>query len=149
MPGIRLAVIGAICVSCGRERLLPDPRAYETVFHKEARERGWDAYPTTLEVKYEFIEGFSTEARCGFGDNTVTIDAETWEKASDTHREVLVFHELGHCLLMRNHRNECSLMNKDLVSDSDFIANRERLLDELFSMRGSLVIDEDAYKCND
>jgi len=46
---------------------------------------------------------------------------------------------------MRNHRNECSIMHEDFVSDEDFVANRAAYMDELFSMRGSLVINEDAH----
>lgn len=33
----------------------------------------------------------------------IEIDPVFWEEANDTEREVLIFHELGHCVLNRDH----------------------------------------------
>lgn len=35
--------------------------------------------------------------------NRVTVDESFWNNASDQGREFVVFHELGHCFLLRNH----------------------------------------------
>jgi hypothetical protein len=35
----------------------------------------------------------------------IVIDPEWWRRSSDSEREHLVFHELGHCYLLREHRN--------------------------------------------
>lgn len=36
--------------------------------------------------------------------NHVTIDLEFWNRFSDNFKEMIVFHELGHCVLGRDHR---------------------------------------------
>ncbi len=73
--------------------------------------------------------------------NTVIIDKFYWDSASELEREFLVFHELGHCVLDREH-----LDNSDgqgfcvsiMTSGTGFCtirytaANRESMLDELF-----------------
>jgi len=133
---------------CGRVRVLEDPKIYEAVFHEDARRYGWDSYPTTIPVKYKFEENHRSEGSCDFSNNTVTFDAETWELSTNTHREILLRMELGHCLLMRNHReSKCSLMRKNLMPDDEYLANKEMFTAELFSMRGSKVINEENYNC--
>lgn len=134
---------------CGKapERNLPDPKAVEAVFHENARKHGWDSYPTTLEVKYEIIEDFHVVDKCDFSDNTVRLNAQEWERATEIEREIIIFHVLGHCLLMRNHRVECSLMNKNYITKYEYKEYREQYIAELFSMRGSKVINEEAYTC--
>lgn len=36
----------------------------------------------------------------------ITIDINSWERFDESSREWLIFHELGHCELGRNHKNE-------------------------------------------
>lgn len=38
------------------------------------------------------------------GNREVLIDKTFWDKASDSGREQLIFHELGHCVLGRGHQ---------------------------------------------
>jgi hypothetical protein len=60
------------------------------------------------------------------GDDTQTLES-------------VLFHELGHCVLGRQHLNDSrdnlpmSLMNKNAVPGSLYWSNREYYLDELFS----------------
>lgn len=52
------------------------------------------------------IEGENVVGKCSYSTNTprtVRIDADFWEGANDLEREYVVFHELGHCLLNRDH----------------------------------------------
>lgn len=62
-----------------------------------------------------------------------------WNLASDIHRENLVFHELGHCILGRKHDNDIglsgvpeSIMNYYLIAPHQYETNRAILLQELF-----------------
>jgi len=36
--------------------------------------------------------------------NQITIDLSFWERASDFDKEMVVFHEIGHCVLGQGHR---------------------------------------------
>lgn len=46
---------------------------------------------------------------------TVTIDLNYWTTASEDDRQELIDHELGHCILLRQHRND-SLSNGNPAS---------------------------------
>lgn len=38
-------------------------------------------------------------------DRNIEIDGDWWSTASDLDREILIFHELGHCVLDQGHRD--------------------------------------------
>lgn len=76
------------------------------------------------------------------GGNTNYVDFSTsaWRAGSSTFKEMLVFHELGHCLLGRGHNNVShndgrkeSLMNSYIFSQSTYRAYRDEYLKELFT----------------
>lgn len=55
----------------------------------------------------ENIPAESVAGQCNFyshSPNHVIIDSEFWSRASDNFKEMIVFHELGHCILNRDHR---------------------------------------------
>jgi hypothetical protein len=69
----------------------------------------------------------------------VTIDTSHWTTIQEYEKEELIFHELGHCLLERDHCSvkanglSVSIMEPD---DSDLVAyltNRDSMIDELFN----------------
>ncbi len=71
----------------------------------------------------------------------VIIDINYWATASEEERETLIFHELGHCFLDRDHRDGLSTDGTCIsimhsVADScpfDFTGmSKETYLDELF-----------------
>jgi hypothetical protein len=81
------------------------------IFLDEGKKRG-------VEIKLENLImafGTSTEDICGKcnkkdnnGQRTITIirDQICWTNAAKENKEALVFHELGHCLLNRLHRDD-------------------------------------------
>ena len=73
--------------------------------------------------------------------NRVAVDQEAWAAADDAFRELIVFHELGHCVLDREHLDDdvngicVSIMNSGLSGCDISLENstlREEYLDELF-----------------
>lgn len=90
--------------------------------------------------------------------NAIVIDRSFWKTLSDTSKEILVFHELGHCLLNRTHRIlyfqgsnriydqwmipswkylthpnwPMSLMHRSLIDEDKYNQEREYYLSELF-----------------
>lgn len=72
----------------------------------------------------------------------VLIDAKFWKAATYFSREAVVFHELGHCLLNREHNDKrmhangesipYSLMNSFAPKGLIYILNRQHYVDELF-----------------
>jgi hypothetical protein len=76
---------------------------------------------------------------------TIHIDEEGWDEADDATRESLLFHEMGHCVLGQNHRNDSgnvddsptpiptSIMNATIVDGEIYDAHREYYLREFFN----------------
>jgi hypothetical protein len=69
----------------------------------------------------------------------IIIDRRFWGVADEFEREELIFHELGHCLLDRDHcepkkdGKSLSIMEPDLLGSTYYKANRENLINELFN----------------
>lgn len=90
------------------------------------------------------IDEENTAGQCGFNraqPNELTVDAGFWRIANDRFREFIVFHELGHCVLYRAHReaadesNRClSIMRSGTEDCRDNYSRftRNAYLDELF-----------------
>lgn len=75
--------------------------------------------------------------RCYYRTETVKIKKEFWDAASETTREMLIFHELGHCALKREHVPASagepeSLMHPSLFGDYWYKKNKQKYLKELF-----------------
>lgn len=75
--------------------------------------------------------------------NQIIIDKDFWSNASENSKEMIVFHELGHCFLGKNHNDErnndstcSSIMRSGNGGCIDFYNSRTRaeLLDELFEV---------------
>lgn len=116
-------------------------------FEEEAARRGY-----TIDLQDANITGVISDistnhviGQCTYNSREpekVTIDKPFWDKASDLGKEFVVFHELGHCYLGRNHdesvdaRGIClSIMRSGTGTcrDSYNTTTRKALIDELFS----------------
>ena len=64
----------------------------------------------------------------------ITIDEVFWRYASPLERELVLFHELGHCVLNRDHcrYSSLSIMYPYLISVRDYAVLRSSYLKELF-----------------
>lgn len=134
------------------ERIPGGVQPYVEQFFLEGQLRGYDLFLEDYPVKVEFAEIEDPEivGLCRHLGLKITIDPIWWSRANDAKRRWLVYHELGHCVLGREHRNqttaagtclsymrgaeggfECSL---DLHS----AAWTEYYLDELFGPTASL-----------
>lgn len=69
----------------------------------------------------------------------IYIDTFLWDTLPDLSKEALVFHELGHCVLRRNHCDytfrgiPISVMRSTLVKEKHYFKYREHYLYELFA----------------
>ena len=97
----------------------------------------------------ENIEEEGVAGHCKYGDhidNEVTIDSDFWSRTNNVLREFVVFHELGHCVLLRDHDESVSddgtcesLMRRGVQDcrDNYNSSTREGYLNELFSENNS------------
>lgn len=117
-------------------------------FENEAAARGItiDLRNTNITGAINAIEESGVAGTCTYGTHRpsdIVIDQQFWNRASAFGREEVVFHELGHCFLMRGH-TEKTHQNNDRVCASIMrsgtgdcfslynAVNREYYLDELF-----------------
>jgi hypothetical protein len=99
------------------------------------------AVPNTFFLATNFV-GF-----CDFFDKTVYIDLDYWKTQNSSQQQQMIDHELGHCLLGRNHMHVIinyennsssvdfipkSLMNPVVLSDNEYIDHKSYYRKELF-----------------
>ena len=73
----------------------------------------------------------------------IKMNSQVWKQLSLSYREMLLFHEMGHCLLDRPHEgnnfyNPSSIMNASLFSDIYYKDNYDFFINELFG--GELIV---------
>ena len=147
--GFMLVVLGCtkeeqlIRISNVQSELIP----YFRTFEHEAQARGVliDASFSEIEARIVAINDGNVIGRCRYNShhpNAINIDRSYWERASELDREMVVFHELGHCYLDRGHteRTTSSGICLSLMASGtgdcwlQYVeSTREYYLDELFS----------------
>lgn len=120
--------------------------SYFEDFEEEADRRGL-TYDLTRYNLIGTIENISDEGvagTCSYGARSprhVTIDLPFWQRAGFFSREMVVFHELGHCILNRDHSEEttgngfCASIMRSGTGNCQTLynaQNRDYYLDELF-----------------
>ena len=120
---------------------------YYQIFEEEGRSRGInvDLRLTEISAEIDAIHENNVIGTCEYGrffNNHITIDDEFWARSSVLGKEFVVFHELGHCFLNRDHKEDStseglcvSLMRSGTGNCRDAYNSRNRdiYLDELFS----------------
>lgn len=140
--------------ACKSNDIMTDPvfAKYQNRFIEEGRKRGVSDEILNRKVKIQFgITTNQTAGMCEYkpgGINTITIypdawNLETYDEALDLYRENFLFHELGHCILFRDHkpdlledREVASMMRAGTASETYFNYKGKRrtyYLDELFN----------------
>jgi hypothetical protein len=146
-----------VLVGCGREPTLEEKSEFEPYIQR------WETYSAHYgrdargDRRVRILFGVLKPNVAGLcEENTfqpprVLVSREVWKERSDASRETLILHELGHCLLGRDHRNELirlphsenrrvslvpiSIMNLRGVAPDTFLASKDYYLRELFTTR--------------
>ena len=81
---------------------------YLNKFITEANSRNYKIDITKFDVRINFSDlKLEYEGKCKLGKiKQITINESLWQKLDTLQRELLIFHELGHCVLGRGHKNE-------------------------------------------
>jgi hypothetical protein len=148
---ILFILVLTIFYGCEKEEVVltidPELQPYFDSFQEEALKRGrniqFENFQITAsiqEINRQSVAGQCTQAEGTI--NQILIDQRYWRGYTPLLREALVFHELGHCILKRSHRDDKDL-NGNCVSLMEsgggnctmhyHIGNRDFFLDELFS----------------
>lgn len=127
-------------------------------FEKEAEIRGLDVDLSARQIE-GFIaklgEGEGVAGKCRYHSsrpNEIVVDQGIWEVSNTTTKELIVFHELGHCVLGRGHDEginqdgTCkSIMRSGIMGCQDNYNTKTRnlYLDELFT-----IVSQDSQSGN-
>lgn len=114
------------------------------LFEKEALLRDVDLIDELagLDISFtSFDQSIAGQCQVSKDIHRILVDSNYWEGATESEREVLLFHELGHCILNRTHLDEktgksicVSIMrSSSSVCKMDYnLSTRSDYLDELF-----------------
>lgn len=70
---------------------------------------------------------------CEYSSVHIALDSKYWKDANILEREMLVFHELGHCLLDQRHtEGDDHIMNPSIMDYGDYIRQYQKLQDKFF-----------------
>lgn len=136
MNYLMLAVFGILSFDLRLAKYPTETRPYivyfETLYKRPLSER--------ISIKFDKLDGRMVGVCIAW--RSVKFDYNAWDRFSDDQREELVFHELGHCELLREHNDAKielngeivpeSIMYPYLVKEQVYVKNRAYYLKELF-----------------
>ena len=92
-------------------------------------------------------------AYCEMDKNVIVVDRVNWKKESYYSREQVLFHEMGHCLLRRQHKNDLdstchpvSGMYWAMIDEQWYIDHREQYMEELFNYDDESIDDNFIFR---
>lgn len=141
-----LVSIALVFTGCGKEApevlQLGEFESYVKDFEQEAAVLGRNVQVTNLVVAYGDLPQSYYRASCKLtpGETPViTVNQESWDSLSEIDRRAVMFHELGHCILNRRHKNDyseegvpLSLMNAAVIDSNIYTENEHYYHEELF-----------------
>lgn len=117
--------------------------SYVQSFEQVSAEHGRNVEVTDLIVKLADLPDPRERGVCEIATGqtpVIIIDINHWNNATESDREQLMFHELGHCVLTRYHNNgtlpggiPSSVMNSFRIADVIYDTNHDHYMEELFN----------------
>ncbi|MFK8009651.1 MAG: putative metallopeptidase [Saprospiraceae bacterium] len=123
-----------------------DFEEYVQRFIDEGAARGVeiDFSDTGLLIEYSdrIVNGAS--GYCYLGDHHIVIDKSEWPDLTDTQKEYLIFHELGHCELDRQHKNNQfdNLLWQSLMRGDPLVGTQQNIPVPYYGFRKNYYRDE-------
>lgn len=137
--------------ACGKKEKLEVGQfaAYVQKFEAYSQSVGTPTQVTDLVVQFGVLSNSRQLAVCEIYDDetpTITVSEADWNISTEEQKESLMLHEMGHCVLRRQHKSEYnpeinapdSLMNPYVVQPNDFIPFKDYYISELFSKRDEI-----------
>lgn len=114
----------------------PDFAEHIHDFIFDAHRYGVDLSINNLHIRFTEIEK-PVVGRCWNYPDTVLIEIDPifWQSTGVINQQILMYHELGHCILKRTHEvDKVSIMAPRLVPAGVYLFYREAYIEELFDM---------------
>ena len=141
---ILLLILLFLQIACGTKetREFGEFEPYITQFELEAAKHHWPLKIISLTVKFGTLPS-QTLAMCTVNhqESLITVNETRWSGLSNTQKTIVLYHELGHCVLNRRHDNSedpkkekkiKSIMHAHPLIASDYELHEDAYLAELF-----------------
>jgi hypothetical protein len=130
-------------LACGKPvRNLGQFEPYVEAFEKASSSANHSVVVNFLEMKFGPLPS-ETLALCTLGVDVplITVNQSLWQTLTEAQRQLVIFHELGHCVLKRAHQNiqgtggrlKQSIMDAHPLDLTDYTTYRTDYLAELFN----------------
>lgn len=112
-------------------------------FYSRMGQAGFNNTPRNLRFVFDYNMTSKLAGLCTYPFNgqpgVISINMDYWSYYSAAEKEILVFHEMGHCVLLRDHDNvkladsrPRSVMNSILIDSSYYQSYKSSYISELF-----------------
>ena len=143
----RLAFLG-----CGR--FVRNTGQFENIvraFEADSALTKYPVYVNFIEIKFASLSS-RTLAVCNLGMDvpTISVNQALWGNLTDDQKKLVLYHELGHCVLKKGHENQVgpsssrrkmlSIMDAHPLDLTDFEQYKLEYLEELFNPRDGVAI---------
>lgn len=134
-----LLLLALLLTGCGHERVVsiePVYQIYVDTFIAEAAKRGRTIIIDDLIIQtVPKLDGYTfgmCEVATWFTP-TISVSKKLWDIHYEPQREILILHELGHCILGYDHYDEkAAIMNSDLGLVVGYLLTRTDFLDRYY-----------------
>lgn len=118
-------------------------KPYVSLFEEQAHKYGVDIDLKYIVIRFNHLQSKDPKlvllATCYLSNGftpSIDVNPETWDMLSLVQRQILMFHELGHCILHKGHRiDKLSIMNPTLIDPVLFSMKERELMLDLFDPR--------------
>jgi hypothetical protein len=127
--------------------------SYVSSFEAAGKKNGVNVSAGNVPINFGDTENENHRGICATyqdGSKEIIIQESWWNTQSEDFKESLIYHELGHCLLGRDHDDQTvnvagqdfktSMMNQRIVSPIHYSPNKESYHKELFTQQSSDLI---------
>jgi len=149
---LTLLVLLSFSLGCGKE-LDHEPQLevgefapFVARFEQEASDNGAQLKVSDLRIRFGKMDSVYERGICEIFPNetpTIILKKSAWEVLTEEEQEALLFHEMGHCVLRRNHEHKktsegipVSLMYPYALDRFTYLKNQKNYMSELVSKYG-------------
>jgi hypothetical protein len=139
-----LSGLAIMSAACGRAPVLELGQfaPYVQSFVNDSMKNGQAVEVNDLIVRFGPMRTKFERANCSITEGqtpVITVNETTWNQITEPDRESMMYHELGHCILLREHRADVdvqgvpvSMMNPYALSTYVYESRRNGYVKELF-----------------
>jgi hypothetical protein len=144
---IFISGLAILSVGCGKAQVLELGQfsPYVQSFVNESSGNGHSLEVNDLIIRFGAMRSKFERANCSITEGqtpVITVNETTWNQINEYDRESMMFHELGHCVLLREHRADVdnsgipvSMMNPYALNSYVYEARRNNYVKELFGSK--------------